>query len=371
MNFQPYLGFDPFKLREYEFIPLPTLRRKNIVREIVKDEDGDDEDKDEGDEGDGSEVQDDEDELKRKGEGNTDDDKAEDEDKFKQKGKGKAEADDDKDEDEGDEIGGIEDEDEDEDGEADSDNDNDNDNDNDSDSDGAKDVFGTATAYRSPFLKFPVLHHHAHPFYVIHNALPKLQVHMEDLSPKHLKLLHLMELIQAIWTGRLSKTTTSRKLPKRGRSADNDDDDDDDDKDDNDNDTFKRRTRSMTTKKQGTSKLPSTSQAKASKTRRHKVAPALPGSRFSNVDASDTKAFLYDQASEITAWSAEVAASGSVFCMDDTVSWSDDEPVRPPINDWDKWHVPYSQPREYADFCSSDWPMYFNSYALWMPSLNA
>jgi hypothetical protein len=173
-----------------------------------------------------------------------------------------------------------------------------------------------------------------------------------------------MERIQVIWTERLSKTT-SRRLVKR-RKYNNDDKDDKDDND-VDKDIFKRCTRSMTQKKQSASKLPSTSQIEPSRGHgktRHKTA------RASNVD---TKVFLYDQHSEITAWSAEVAAAaGSVvrMDMDDTVSWSDDEPVRPPINKWDKWHVPYSQPQKHADFCSSDWPMYFYSYALWMPSLN-
>jgi hypothetical protein len=333
LNFQPYPDFDPNALREYEFVPLPTLKRNNIVREIVKDEDEDDEDGD-----DWIEFED-EDEGEFKGKG-----------KATAKGKEKAEP---EPEDENDEDGNDE-------------------NNDDSDGDGTTDVFGTATAYKPPFLGFPILNHHAHPFYVIDNALPKLQAHREDLRPQHLRLLHLMEQIQVIWTGRLSKTT-SQKLPKPRKFNDDDNDNDKDDND-TDKDISKHRTRSMTRKKQSSSKLPSTSQAKASagtsKSRRHKTAPALPASRSSDLGTSHTKAFLYDQPSEITAWSAEVAADGSDFRMDDTISWSDDEPVHPPINKWDKWHVPYSQPRKYADFSSSDWPMYFYSYALWMPSLN-
>lgn len=58
--------------------------------------------------------------------------------------------------------------------EADNKNDEDSNDKNDGDGDSTMDVFGTARAYRPPFLDFPILYHHAHSFYVIDNALPKL-----------------------------------------------------------------------------------------------------------------------------------------------------------------------------------------------------
>lgn len=87
----------------------------------------------------------------------------------------------------------------DEDGNDENDDDGDRNDENDGDSDGTTDVFGTATAYRAPFLGFPILNHHAHPFYVIDNALPKLQANRGDLRPEHLRLLNLhSEIGQAV-----------------------------------------------------------------------------------------------------------------------------------------------------------------------------
>lgn len=91
------------------------------------------------------------------------------------------------------------------------------------------DVFGTAVAYRKPFHRFPCLKHHAHPFFVVDDALPKFQQHRLVRPRQHLDLLIRMEQIQVIWTHRQALT----KQPKV------------DDDDDNDTDTLKLVTRSM------------------------------------------------------------------------------------------------------------------------------
>jgi hypothetical protein len=39
------------------------------------------------------------------------------------------------------------------------------------------DIEGNTSIYKRPYSRFPILRHHAHPFLVIHNALPKLQPH--------------------------------------------------------------------------------------------------------------------------------------------------------------------------------------------------
>ena len=327
LNFQPYNDFDPHGLHDYIFVLLPTLGRKNIVREIPQDEDDDDDDKVEtqGEDEADVDVEDAEVKAMSKSKAKT---KATAKTKAIGKGNAKAKAEDK----EKDTI----------------------------------DIFGTAIAYRQPFLNFPDLKHHAHPFFVIYNALPKLRQHREVLPQQHLNLLFLMERIQAIWTQKLMKQ------PKADNNDNDDSDSNDNDNDnDNDNNTLKRVTRSMAPKLPNT-KGRGTHNAKIgrghNKAKRHgKTATALPASQASDVDLDMT--FLYDQQSEVTAWAMEVSVAGSAKPTDDTVTWSDDEPVRPPIDKWEEWHVPYRQPREFAEFCSSDWPMYFYSYALWMPRM--
>jgi hypothetical protein len=308
LNFQPYPDFDLQEPRHYIFVPLPTLLRKSIVRETVTDKEEDDEEAGAKDANGVVAL-------------------AEDED-------------------------GTEDETEDE-GEE--------------DEPEPMDIFGTAIAYGKPFLKFPDLEHHAHPFLVIKNALPKFQKHREALSRQHLILLCLMERIHDIWTGRLLKKMTKRRKVEEVNNGDGDDGKDG---------TFRRvGTRSMNLSKCPSTKARETHSTKIAaghdKTRGHfkarghnRTVPALPASQASSVDSCNKT--LYDQHSEVAAWA--VSAAGPAELTDDTVAWSDEEPVRPSINKWDDWHVPYRQPEKHADFCSSDWPMYFYSYALWIPS---
>ena len=112
-------------------MPLPTLRRKNIVREIVRD----DEDEDDG--------------VETLEEDDVDIDVENAEVRTRGKAKGKVKGEDQK-----------------------------RDNMN---------TFDIAIAYQKPFHSFPGLKHHVHPFFVIYNALPQLRQHIEDLPRQHLR----------------------------------------------------------------------------------------------------------------------------------------------------------------------------------------
>ncbi|KAF8798826.1 hypothetical protein BYT27DRAFT_6878981 [Phlegmacium glaucopus] len=333
---EPYPGFNPDELHDYVFVPLPSLRRHYILRQITvfEDEDGDgDQDQDQD--------QEDQEEEGEEGEGE-----------------------------EGDRGGwGIGSRDEEE-GEGEEGEDKQN----------MVDVEnGNATIHIKPFLEFPLLKHHAHPFFVIYNALPKLRKHQMLLRPEHHALLTLMAKIDVIWMSRLSKGPSSSKPAKRRRPSDEPPDDDDDTHDDKP----KRKTRRISRRRN--SKLPGADQ-KTYETRsraninkgKGKTMPAQPPEppyptpsptpEYSTVKASHSKAFLFDDLSEVVAWAAAVAAAGPPEVIDEAVVWSDEEPLRSPIQEWDRWHVPYKQPKQRARFCSSDWPMYFYSLPLWMPS---
>jgi hypothetical protein len=245
---------------------------------------------------------------------------------------------------------------------------------------------GNATVYIKPFFEFPLLEHHAHPFFVIYNALPKLRKHQLLLRPEHRALLTLMNKIEAIWMSRLSKTPLSSKLEKRRRPSDESSDGDNNDDDAHD-DRPKRKTRGAT--KRRNSELPVADRSQTRETRGRaniskgkgkavglgETIPAhpqefrypTPTSQPSTVKALRTNVFLFDDMSEVAAWAVAVAAAGPPDFRDEPVIWSDEEPVRSPIKEWDRWNVPYRQPKQWARFCSSDWPMYLYSFPLWMP----
>ena len=340
MNSQPYPGFNPDELHDYVFVPLPTLRRHNIVRQMMEfDEEEDEEaeeDEDEEEEGEDWEGEDEDGEKWGQESGIR---------KEPRKGEGERE-----------------------------------------DMQDVVNIKGAnATVHIKPFSGFPILEHHAHPFFVIYNAIPKLQKHLTQLSPEYITLWSLITKINVIWQSRLLKALSSSKLKRQRGPGDEPTPDDDDDAHD---DQPKRKTRRTAERRD--SGLPGADHSKTRETRgradkgkgkaaqRGKTIPAQgQGSRYptpsptspsSTAEALRDKVFLFDDPSEVAAWAEAVATAGPPEIMDETVVWSDKESVRPPIREWKRWHVPYNQPKEFARFCSSDWPMYFYSFALWMPS---
>ncbi|KAM6500057.1 hypothetical protein JOM56_003071 [Amanita muscaria] len=183
---KPYPGFDPDELHDYVFVPLPSLRRHYILRltEFDKDEgEGEDDDDDDNEHEDEDECDDEgenesenEDRERRGRRAESGDEQEEGEDSYEQ------------------EMVDIE--------------------------------GGNATIHITPFLGFPALRHHANPFFVIYNALPKLRNHQLQLCTEHHALLMLMNDIEAIWISRIFKAPSSSKLRKRCRPSNDGDDDD-------------------------------------------------------------------------------------------------------------------------------------------------
>ena len=358
---QPYPGFDPDELQDYVFVPLPTLQKRYILRQTYLDED---EDKDDGDlDSDGVSDDDSEggDDLESGDDGGGGDDGHGEYERGDSDMKEEGEGEDEKN------MVAIED--------------------------------GKAIVHVKPFSGFPLLKHHAHPYFVIFNALPKLQKHKSQLCQEHFDLLALMSMIEIIWISRVPRLCGApllSKQKKRPRPSDESHDNEDDAHDDQ---PKRQVTRGAT--KRHKSELPQAGvdQKKTYETcgradvgkgkgkagglgktmpaqpqeSQHpiRVSSESPISQSSIVKASRAKAFLFGDISEVAAWAAAVAAAGPPEVTDEVVIWSDEEPVRSPIQDWDKWHVPYKQPKQQARFCSSDWPMYFYSFPLWRPSANA
>ncbi|KAM6493628.1 hypothetical protein JOM56_009989 [Amanita muscaria] len=195
-----------------------------------------------------------------------------------------------------------------------------------------------------------------------------------------------MDNINRIWKSRLEAPSPS-KPGKRRRSSD-DDDDEHDDKDAHD-DRRKRQTKEAAergksgadrTKIRETRSTANVGKGKGKGTARgpgkttpaqpqeSQYLPPTPTSQTSTVKALCTRdKFLFDETSEVAAWAAAVAAAGPPEDTDETVIWSDEEPVRSPIQTWDRWHIPYKHPKQWARFCSYDWAMYLYSFPLWMP----
>jgi hypothetical protein len=245
-------------------------------------------------------------------------------------------------------------------------------------SDGDLDIGdGDFTAYRAPFSYFPLLKHHAHPFFVIVNAKPKLGANLLSLTPEQNTLLHLMVSIEAIWSRRLDQALAQPRPSKRRRSDDEPPDDDDDDG--GPKRKYKPTTSQATpTKRQtrasaaavnvGKGKAKQTRANKeTSRAQSHRQSP-YPTPRTSRYPAIDKKISLFDDVSEVSAWVDAVAAAGPPEQADQIIVWSDNEDVRAPIRDWDNWRVSYKQPSKSARFCSSDWVMYLYSIPLWLPS---
>jgi hypothetical protein len=231
------------------------------------------------------------------------------------------------------------------------------------------------TAYRAPFSDFPLLKHHAHPFFVIVNAIPKLGANCLSLTPEQKTLLHLMVSIEAIWSRRLDQAPAQPGTFKRRRSGGEPPDDDDG--------RPKRKYKPTTSQATPTKRQTRASAAavnvgkgKAKQTRTnketsraqsHRQSP-YPTPRTSRYPAIDQKISLFDDVSDVSAWVDAVAAAGPPEKADQIVVWSDNEDVRAPIRDWDNWRVSYKQPTKSARFCSSDWVMYLYSIPLWLPS---
>lgn len=211
---------------------------------------------------------------------------------------------------------------------------------------------GKAIVHIEPFLRFPRLKHHAHPFFVIFNALPKLRKRELQLRPEHRAMLTLMEKIEDIWMSKSNipiKTEIRPKMRESGRGVGK----------------VKGKARGLN--------RPKVAQRIEFRRRRHLTTPSptsqsstsSPTSRSSTPSPTSRSStvFLFDDHSEVAGWAERVAAAGLPEVTDEAVIWPDEEPVRSPIQKWDRWHIPYKQ----AEFCSSDWPMFLYSFALWMP----
>ena len=179
---------------------------------------------------------------------------------------------------------------------------------------------GDFTAYRAPFSDFSLLKHHSHPFFVIVNAMSKLD--WGSLTPEQQILFNLMQLIQIKWSRRLDQTSAQPRTSKRRRS---DDEPPDDNGDDGDGDggpkrkykrpttpqatPLKRQTRAFTTGANvGKGKVKQTrANEERSRARSHRQSPH-PELRTSRSPAIDEKISL--DASEVSAWADTVAAAG-------------------------------------------------------------
>ena len=249
-------------------------------------------------------------------------------------------------------------------------------------SDGAWNIGdGDFTAYRAPFSDFPLLEHHAHPFFVIMNALPKFRANLVSLTRKQRTLLNLMTSIETIWSGRLDSAPAQPSTSKRRRS--DDEPPDDDDGDGGPKRRYKRKykptTSQLTPRKRRTRASASAAakvdkgKGKAKQTRAKKERSRARSHRQSayptpHTSRSHKKISLFDEVSEVSAWVDAVAVAGPAEQADQIIVWSDNEDVRAPIRNWDNWRVSYKQPTERAKFCSSDWVMYLHSIPLWLPS---
>ena len=337
------------------FIPLPLLKLRYIFRQTKEfDEDEDDDD-------------DTDDEVQEEEDGDEEMREEESEEAGRSDGEGKGE----KEQSPDDEEMGEEEEEEEGEGEG------------AGGSDGDWDIGGDDfTAYRAPFSDFPLLKHHAHPFFVIVNALPKLGANLLSLTPEQRTLFNLMLSIEATWSRRLDQAPAQPRTSKRRRS--DDEPPDDDDHDSSPKRRYKRKYKPTTgqatpTKRQtrasaaaaanvGKGKAKQTRANKErSRARSHRQSP-YPTPRTSRSPAIDKKNSLFDDVSEVSAWVDAVAAAGPPEEADQIVVWSDNEDVRVPIRDWNNWRVPYKQPTKRARFCSSDWVMYLHSIPLWLPS---
>lgn len=242
---------------------------------------------------------------------------------------------------------------------------------------------GDFTAYRAPFSDFPLLEHHAHPFFVIMNALPKLRANLVSLTPKQRTLLNLMTSIETIWSGRLGSAPAQPRTSKRRRSDDEPPDDDDDDDDSGPKRRYKPKYKPTTSQVTPTKRQTRASAAAAnvskgkakqtsankerSRARSHRQSP-YPTPHTSRSPTINKKISRFDDVSEVSAWVDAVVAAGPPEKVDQIVVWSDNEDVRAPIRNWNNWRVSYKQPTERARFCSSDWVMYLHSIPLWLPS---
>jgi hypothetical protein len=147
----------------------------------------------------------------------------------------------------------------------------------------------------------PILKHHAHPFYAIHNALLKLRKRSSLLNLEHYHLFTLMSKIDGMWLSRLARPASQNLALKRRRQP----------SPGSNNDTNHRQVKSANTGK-----------GKG----RARVADNTP-SQFreflSGTSSDSAEPSFYGSSEIVTAWAEEVAAAGPPDVPSETIVWSE------------------------------------------------
>ena len=206
---------------------------------------------------------------------------------------------------------------------------------------------------------------HAHPYFVIVNALPKLSAHSSVLTPQQKVLLLSMKLIVNRW--RVIPDPLHPSGLKRPRGDDSDDEDGGDAggprggpcKRKNPRRGINPEGNGQSGSKAG--RLTST-KGKGKQVKLDLSGPPLQDSypnppwsaKTTNVDL-----FHYDNKAHILAWIDTVIAAGPLEQVPNDVIKPNGEHAHPPFNgNWHTWCYPYVQPADESTFCSSDWAMH-------------
>ena len=176
--------------------------------------------------------------------------------------------------------------------------------------------------YKRPFLDVPTLKHHVHPFYVIYNTLPNLRKHCGELDDDQMGLCALIIEIDARW-----RLSSSSRPGKRRRLPESDDGGDD--------------ARQYITRAAAAKRLKSGAEAC-----RIRGKP--------NASKSKGRAKGLER-------SASISES---YLMMRSLRGLRQLPL---LGSWSHPSKGYKLPKQWSRFCSSDWPLYFYSYTLWMP----
>jgi hypothetical protein len=239
---------------------------------------------------------------------------------------------------------------------------------------------GEAKIHMFPFLEFPLLKHHAHPFFVIARALAALEENYMHLDRKATNLYRLMSKIRQRWQ---QDTPAARLRGRRKRPRPYDDDDDDGGGNGHPSKrkappraslpsaqltgaapAKARRARGNVDRAKGKERQRKRDASVSEPPKRSQLVTPSATSHLSTTETSGGRKFLFDDKLEVSAWADAVAAAGPAEEVEIDIT-SDDEEARPPIQNWKRWRHPYKQPKKYSRFCSSDWSMYLYSIPLW------
>jgi hypothetical protein len=230
------------------------------------------------------------------------------------------------------------------------------------------------------FAGFPVLSHHAHPYLVIVNALPKLKAHVKSLTEEQTEIHSLMKFIATLWDLKSPKPTSLHPSGCKRRRGDSDEGSADEEGgggSDRGKSKGKAPRRDSNPSEKGREGSGATeagggtgSKGKGKQRKKPDVPkvscqplqasyPSPPHSpRLESANTGNDNASYYDNKANVLTWIDTVIKTGPPDKVPSDVIKVDGEHAHAMFEgNWHDWCFPWVHPPDASQFTSNDWAM--------------